>query len=87
MILFLFFFLKYNKIVLYVELDELKYFLQVDFYGYVVVGGGCGIEWVDILINNGKKWLEVVWLFKLLIEVQRGYKDDFYCFYWVWILW
>jgi len=30
----------------------------VDFYGYAIVGGGQGIERIDISITNGKSWLE-----------------------------
>ncbi|KAG0610728.1 hypothetical protein M758_7G087000 [Ceratodon purpureus] len=60
---------------------------MVDLYGYVVAGGGRGIERVDISIDNGDKWMEALQLPKLPIEAQAGYEDDPLRPKWAWTLW
>ena len=37
--------------------------------------GGRGIEWVDVLVDNGKSWLEAHRLPTVQIGVD-GYEDD-----------
>lgn len=59
----------------------------MDLYGYVVAGGGRGIERVDISIDNGEKWMEALQLPKLSIEAQAGYEDDPLRPKWAWTLW